>query len=48
MADDFRIRPATSADAEAIRGVVFGVLREYGLPPDPRGLDADLADPEAS
>ena len=44
----FRLRPATNADAGAIRCVVFGVLREYGLPPDPGGLDADLAEPETS
>jgi putative acetyltransferase len=46
--DDFRLRPATSADGEAIRRVVFGVLREYGLAPDPEGTDADLADIGAS
>lgn len=46
--DGFRLRPATNADAEAIRRVVFAVLREYGLPPDPDGLDADLAEPETS
>jgi putative acetyltransferase len=46
--DGFQLRPATNADAEAIRRVVFGVLHEYGLPPDPDGLDADLAEPETS
>lgn len=48
MEDTFQIRPATNADAAAIRDVVFGVLREYGLPPDPDGIDADLAAPESS
>jgi len=48
MEDCFQLRPATNADAGAIQRVVFGVLREFGLPPDPDGVDADLADPESS
>lgn len=48
MEDDFRLRPATNADGAAIRGVVFGVLQEFGLTPDPEGVDADLADIESS
>jgi len=42
------LRPATNADAEAVRSLVFGVLREHGLTPDPEGTDADLFDLEAS
>ncbi len=37
-------RPASNGDADAIRALVFGVLREYGLAPDPTGTDADLDD----
>ncbi|MBI2381054.1 MAG: GNAT family N-acetyltransferase [Gammaproteobacteria bacterium] len=39
---DLRIRPAEAADAPAIVALVHGVLREYGLSPDPEGVDADL------
>ena len=44
----YAIRSATSADHDAIRGVVAGVLGEYGLATDPAGVDSDLADLEAS
>ncbi len=43
----YAIRPATRADEPAIRALVEAVLREYGLAPDPAGIDADLADLEA-
>ena len=43
-----RLRPATNADAAAVRDVIFAVLREYELTPDPAGTDADLGDIEAS
>lgn len=39
-------RPARTADANALRGLIFGILREYGLQPSPDGTDADLADVE--
>lgn len=42
------IRRATGADAVATRDVVFGVLAEYGLVPEPDGTDADLMDLDAS
>jgi putative acetyltransferase len=42
------IRPATNRDADAVRQLVFGVLEEYGLSPDPDGTDADLVDIEAN
>jgi predicted N-acetyltransferase YhbS len=42
------IRPATNADEAAITALVFEVLREYGLEPDPGATDADLKDIEGS
>ncbi|HEX4942970.1 MAG TPA: GNAT family N-acetyltransferase [Usitatibacteraceae bacterium] len=41
------IRRATAADATAARELVFGVLAEYGLTPDPNDTDADLMDLDA-
>ena len=38
------LRPATSADANAVRDLVFGTLLEFGLKPDAKGTDADLFD----
>ena len=43
-----RLRPATNADGEQIRGLVYTVLEEYGLKPDPESTDADLDDIEQS
>ena len=43
-----RRRPATNADREQIRDLVFAVLVEYGLKPDPDGIDTDLKDIEQS
>jgi putative acetyltransferase len=40
----FGFREAISDDEAAIRSVVFSVLAEYGLSPDPQGIDADLND----
>ncbi|MFQ3582853.1 MAG: GNAT family N-acetyltransferase [Chloracidobacterium sp.] len=42
LPEDVTLRPATDADGEAIRHLIFGVLREYGLQPEPDGTDADL------
>ena len=42
------IRRATRADDAAIRALVFGILGEYGMRPDPGGIDADLFDLDAS
>src|SRR6516164_9376213 len=42
------LRPATDADAGAVRNLVFTVLREYGLTPDPAATDADLYALESS
>jgi len=42
------MRPATNADAAAVRALVFGVLHECGLKPSPADTDAVLFDIEAS
>jgi len=39
-----RLRPATNADCEPVRDLVFAVLAEYHLTPDPACTDADLRD----
>ena len=44
----YSFRPATNADRDAIVALVFGVLGEYGLSPDPATTDADLNDVERS
>ena len=43
-----RLRPANNADCEHIANLVFGVLGEYGLKPDPASTDADIKDIESS
>ena len=43
-----RLRRATNADCKPVRTLVFTVLGEYGLKPDPDGTDADLNDIERS
>lgn len=40
------LRPATNDDRPAVERLVFGVLAEYGLAPDPGGTDTDLRDIE--
>ena len=42
------VRPARNADAPRVRELVFSVLRDYGLKPDPGSTDADLDDIEAA
>jgi putative acetyltransferase len=44
----WRLRPATKQDGGAVRALIFGILREYGLQPDPAGTDSDLDDLEAA
>ena len=39
-------RPATRADGAAVQAMVFEILQEYQLFPDPANTDADLADLE--
>jgi putative acetyltransferase len=46
--NNYELRPATNADCGAIQELVFTVLREYRLQPDPAGTDADLNDIELS
>jgi len=41
------LRRATNQDREKITGLVFEILREYGLSPDLCSTDADLADVES-
>lgn len=43
-----RLRRATNVDCESVRTLVFTVLGEYGLKPDPSSTDADLDDIEQS
>lgn len=43
---EVKVRPATNADCARIQALVFGILREYGLNPEPDGTDADLNDIE--
>ena len=42
------LRPATNDDRAAVQRLVFDVLAEHDLLPDPDGTDADLQDIEAS
>ena len=37
-------RSASNADREQIKNIVYGVLHEYGLSPEPAGTDIDLED----
>lgn len=39
-------RAATNADGPAVERLVFSVLAEYGLAPEPEGVDRDLRDLE--
>src|SRR5262245_3308966 len=48
MSNEPIIRPATNEDAPAVRELIFGILREHDLRPDPEHTDADLKDIEAS
>lgn len=41
-------RTATNADVSKVRDLVFGILVEYGLTPEPDGTDADIADIEGN
>ncbi|HUF03622.1 MAG TPA: GNAT family N-acetyltransferase [Aridibacter sp.] len=43
-----KTREATNLDCERVREIVFGILKEYGLSPDPEGIDRDLEDIEES
>jgi len=43
-----RLRPANNKDCEKVRELVFCVLKEYNLKPDPVATDADIKDIEYS
>ena len=43
-----RLRPASNKDCEKIANLVYDVLKEYNLKPDPEATDADLKDIERS
>jgi len=43
-----RLRPADNKDCENIARLVYGILKEYGLKPDPACTDADIKDIESS
>jgi putative acetyltransferase len=43
-----RLRPANNKDCEKITNLVYDVLKEYNLKPDPAATDADLKDIEHS
>ncbi|MEA3226290.1 MAG: GNAT family N-acetyltransferase [Planctomycetota bacterium] len=43
-----RLRQASNKDREKVTSLVYGVLKEYGLKPDPGATDADLKDIEQS
>ncbi len=40
------IRAAVKADQDAIRALIFSILNEYDLEPDPKTIDRDLDDIE--
>ena len=40
------IRAATAADQDEIRALIFSILNEYDLEPDPKVIDRDLDDIE--
>ncbi|HYE19451.1 MAG TPA: GNAT family N-acetyltransferase [Tepidisphaeraceae bacterium] len=42
------LRPVTETDAPAVRELIFSVLAEFGLRPDPASTDADLYAIEAT
>jgi putative acetyltransferase len=44
--NNFSIKKASNTDITSIKGVVFTVLKEYGLNPDEGGKDFDLSDIE--
>jgi len=43
-----KLRPANNKDCDNIADLVYGVLREYDLMPDPACTDADIEDIEST
>jgi N-acetylglutamate synthase-like GNAT family acetyltransferase len=41
-------RNASNNDSERVKALIYSVLREYGLEPEPDGTDADLNDIESN
>jgi putative acetyltransferase len=46
--EKLRLREAANSDADMVRELVFTILTDYGLKPDPATTDSDLADIEGS
>lgn len=44
--DGYILRSATNKDTDAIKELIFTILRDYGLSPDPNSTDLDLSDVE--
>ncbi len=45
---EINIRTAVNSDCEEIKSLVFSILEEYGLVPEPNGTDLDISDVEAN
>ena len=45
---DFTLRRANNGDSKDIQNLIFSVLEEYGLPPQPTTTDRDVFDIEGS
>lgn len=43
-----RLRPADNKDCQNVAQLVYGILKEYGLKPDPDCTDSDIKDVESS
>jgi putative acetyltransferase len=43
-----RLRPANNKDREDVANLVFNILKEYNLRPDPQSTNADLKNIERS
>ena len=43
-----RLRPANNKDCEKVTELVYNILKEYNLKPDPASTDADIEDIEYS
>ncbi len=44
MSDQIQITKATNTDAAAIKQLILGILKDYGLKPAPASTDSDLED----
>jgi N-acetylglutamate synthase-like GNAT family acetyltransferase len=45
---NINIRSASNLDVERVKSLIYSILREYGLEPEPNGTDVDLNDIEAN